>query len=133
MIVDIWNSFRAMPAWVQIWAMFILFPANMLALAFLAEPGGAIVAGLAIGGMVPNLFLMLWERGFSKAMAFPHLALWTPLVFVLALMLIGAELTPLHYYFIAALLVIDLISLAFDYPDARHWLRGDRAISGRQT
>ncbi|MCP5088142.1 MAG: hypothetical protein GY952_15225 [Rhodobacteraceae bacterium] len=129
MILDIWNSFRSLPIWVQIWVGIILVPVNMLALAFLSAPGGILIASLAVGGMAPNALLMLWERGLSKAMAFPHLVIWTPLLFVVGLMLIGAELTPGYRWFLMVLFATDAVSLAFDYPDALRWVRGERKVA----
>lgn len=34
-----------------------------------------------------------------------------------------------YHVFLTVLLVTDLISLAFDYNDARRWLRGDRGVA----
>lgn len=78
MIDDVWKSFRALPGWVQIWLAFVLFPVNMLSLAFLSAPNGVLVAALAIGGVAPGMLIMMAERGFSRAMAFSHLVGWTP-------------------------------------------------------
>jgi hypothetical protein len=130
MIGDIWDSFRRMPVWVQIWVAFILVPVNLAPLLFLAEPYAVWVACLSIGGMVPNVAIMVAERGLSKRMALPHLVIWTPLVGLLGWLLMG--LTGADQTYVAMLvlvLVVDLISLGFDFPDAVKWLRGDRAIA----
>ena len=79
MIVAIWNSFRRLPLWVQGWMVFLLIPINVISLFFLREPMGVLVCVLAIGGMVPNLFIMAVDRGMSKLMAVPHIFLWTPI------------------------------------------------------
>ena len=126
LIKDIWRSFRALPLWVQIWVALILVPVNMAAIFFVAEPDGILIAALAIGGMMPNLFIMIKERGLSKAMALPHLLIWTPLV----LILLTTEHVPGTYHdYLLLLLAVDLLSLAFDYPDAWKWWKGDRAIA----
>lgn len=121
MIADIWASFRRMPLWVQIWVALILVPVNVAALALLGAPNGLWIAVLAVGGMLPNLGIMIRERGFSKAMALPHVLIWTPLV---VLLLITPK-TPL----IGLILAVDLVSLGFDYPDTIKWLRGDRGVA----
>lgn len=130
MVLQIWRSFRALPLWVQIWVGAILVPVNLLAALFWQEQGGLLVAILAIGGMTPNLFIMIGERGLSKMMALPHLFIWTPLVIILAMMLDKGMPGGLFQTFVVLLLVTDVISLAFDYPDAVKWWRGDRKIAG---
>ena len=127
--VDIWNSFRALPAWVQIWVAFILMPINMASLFFINEPSGLWIAFLANIGMMLNMPVMFKDRGFSKMMALPHLIPWTILVIWLAFFRpIGGEN---YNTYLLVLLVVDVISLGFDYPDAIKWLKGDRVAAGR--
>ncbi|WP_281994688.1 hypothetical protein [Ruegeria faecimaris] len=128
MIVDIWKSFRDLPAWVQIWLVVLLIPTNLAPLAYLDQPNGILIAALSIGGMALNLPIMLATRGMSKAMAFPHLICWVPMVFVvIAVFASEAELAIGYAKFLVFLLVIDLISLAFDVNDARVWLKSRSA------
>ena len=129
LLVDWWISFRALPGWVQIWVMLILVPVNMLSLAFLAMPLGVWIAFLAIIAMALNLPIMWVNRGFSNAMALPHLLPWT--ILVLWLLFARPEASGLHALYLSVLLVVDAISLMFDYPDAIKWLRGDRTVAGR--
>lgn len=129
MVVEIWQSFRRTPLWVQIWVVAILIPANILPIAFLGHPGAALITVLSIGGMLPNLVIMALDRGVSRAMSIPHLFLWIPLVVILVHQLATVELAAGYAAFLAVLLVIDLISLAFDIPDSLRWLRGDRGIA----
>ncbi len=127
--VDIWNSFRALPAWVQIWVAFILAPINMASLYFINEPSGLWIAFLANIGMMLNMPVMFKDRGFSKMMAIPHLIPWTILVIWLAFFRpVGGEN---YNTYLLVLLVVDVISLGFDYPDAIKWLKGDRKPAGR--
>ncbi|WP_228408756.1 hypothetical protein [Profundibacter amoris] len=67
----------------QIWVALILVPVNMASLLFLNEPKGMLIAALAVGGMMPNIAIMLAERGLSKMMALPHLLIWIPLLLIL--------------------------------------------------
>ena len=129
LIVDIWRSFRALPAWVQVWVALILVPVNAASLLFLGQPGALWVAILAVGAMLANLPIMLAERGFSKRMALPHLPFWTVLVIWLAVARPGA--TGAYAVYLWLLLAVDLISLGFDYPDAWKWWKGDRKVAGR--
>lgn len=127
LVLEIWRSFRALPLWVQVWVALILVPVNMAAIFFINEPGGLLIAALAVGGMMPNLVIMIAERGLSKAMALPHLLIWTPLV-VIVMQAPGTATGGFQTY-LWLLLATDLLSLAFDYPDAWKWWKGDRAVA----
>jgi hypothetical protein len=127
LLLDIWNSYRSLPTWVQIWVAFILVPVNLMSILFWQEPNGALIAVLAIGGMAPNVILMVVERGFSKAMAISHLVLWVPLLFVIVpKMGIGSSFA----MYLALLFWIDAISICFDIKDSWQWLNGDREVPG---
>ncbi|WP_299350173.1 hypothetical protein [uncultured Shimia sp.] len=93
---EIWASFRRMPGWVQLWVALVLMPVNLMPLVFWANgaPFWGLFALLAVGGMALNLPILLVERGFSKAMAFPHILLWTPLVIGLGQSVHKAEVAP---------------------------------------
>jgi len=135
LMADIWRSLRALPLWVQVWVFFILVPVNLSAVAFWGAPGGALVAVLAVGGILPNVAMMLAERGLSKAMALSHVAIWTPLVAIVGWWLMADGGAPEGAFgaYLRLLLAVDLISLAFDYPDAWKWWRGDRAVAGKES
>lgn len=131
MIMDIWRSFRALPVWVQIWAAGILVPVNLASILFWPSPYGLLITLLAIGGMTPNLLIMVWERGLSKMMALPHLLIWLPLVMFLIFILTTHQISGDFRTYATVLLVVDLISLAFDIPAMVKWTRGDRAVAGK--
>ncbi len=129
MIVEIWKSFRSLPMWVQLWVAIILVPVNMASLYFISEPYGLWIAFLANIAMMLNTPVMLYDRGFSKLMAFPHLLPWTILVgWIIFARPVG---TGNYDTYLTVLLVVNLISLAFDYPDAGKWVRGDRKPAGK--
>lgn len=130
-VVDLYTSFRAMPTWIQGWMLLLLMPINIVSLFFLNEPMGMTVAFLANIGMLLNLPVMLYDRGFSKLMSIPHLLPWTALV---ALILFQRpEGSSTYDVYLTALMVINSISLFFDYPDAIKWLKGDRAVAGEAS
>lgn len=129
MILDIWRSFRAMPLWVQVWVGLILVPVNAASILFWQEPFGLWIALLAISAMMLNLPIMLVERGFSKAMALPHVVIWVPLVIGVAGLLLQDGISGAYAIFLMILLLTDVISLLFDFKDAWAWLRGDREIA----
>jgi len=125
---DIWISFRALPTWVQIW-MAILISVNIASLFFLNQPLAGWISFLAIFAMVPNLYLMVRDRGFGKVMALPHVIPWTALVIILLFFRPEGSVT--YNVFLWVLLLVDLTSLAFDYTDAWKWFKGHREIPGR--
>jgi len=127
--VEIWNSFRATPGWVQFWMMLLLMPINMASLFFLNEPMGMIIAFLANIGMLLNIPVMFYDRGVSKLMSIPHIIPWTALVVLI--IFYRPEATGLYDTYLWVLLVTNLISLAFDYVDGLKWINGDRAIASR--
>ena len=110
------------------WVFGILVPVNSAAIFFVYQPSGPWVAVLAIGAMLPNIPIMLFERGLSKFLAFPHLLPWS--VLVVWLLVAMPQGSAAYGVFLWGLLVIDAISLAFDFPDALKWLKGDRAVAG---
>ncbi len=128
-VINCWVSFRAMPVWVQIWVAFILVPINMVSLFFIDQQGGILVAFLANIAMMLNMPVMLYDRGFSKMMALPHLIPWSILVGIL--IFARPEATGHYDTYLYVLLGTNLISLLFDFPDAVKWLGGDRKVAGR--
>ncbi|WP_099592662.1 hypothetical protein [Paramylibacter kogurei] len=129
-LLDIWQSFRALPLWVQLWMVFILVPVNVLSSDFMLDPNGWIIALLAFAGLGANLVIMLVQRGFSKAMAIPHLIFWIPLLIV-AYPLVGADVDYKYGAFITVIFWVNLISILFDLRDAWQWWQGDRGVAGR--
>ena len=127
--VDCYQSFRALPGWVQVWVFFILMPINMASLFFIQEAGGVTIAFLANVAMMLNMPVMVYDRGFSKLMAFPHLIPWTILI---ALIIFSRpEASGPYDVYLWALLGANTISLIFDYPDALQWFRGARGVAGK--
>ena len=129
MILDIWQSYRRLPLWVQLWVALILVPVNAASLVFWGAPMGAWLAVMAIGAMLLNGVIMLFERGFSKMMALPHVLIWTPLVLLILWLLAKGDLAAGYARYLMFLLAVDLFSLALDYADTVKWLKGERRIA----
>ncbi|HAW47831.1 MAG TPA: hypothetical protein DCX34_11440 [Roseovarius sp.] len=128
MIREIWHSYRRLPLWVQLWVAVILVPINAASLTFVAHPSGVWVAAMAVGAMLLNGAIMLAEGGFSKLMALPHVAIWTPMLGLVA-WLLAQDIAPAYRGYLLILLVIDTVSLVFDALDTRKWLSGDREVA----
>jgi len=125
LVSDLWKSFRGLPTWVQIWMVLILVPVNVVSVRFLGQPSAGLIALLAIGGMVPNIVIMIADRGFTNRMAVPHVILWIPLVGFIAYLLFvsDADLSATYATYLKALLIVNLISLTFDIPETMEWYR----------
>jgi len=128
MIQQIWQSYRRLPLWVQLWVALILVPVNAASLFFVTQPAGAWLALMAVGAMLCNGVLMLVERGFSKVMALPHVLIWTPML-GLILWLLNQDIAESYRSYLIVLLAVDVISLTLDFIDSRKWLSGDRKIA----
>ena len=113
------KSFFALPLWVQIWMMFILGPVNMATLAFLNQPSGTLIAILALSGMAITVSIVFAVGKFSKLAAAGHILPWTHLLWILVFA--RPDGTPVYQAFLTTLLILNAISLAFDFNDLRIW------------
>lgn len=128
MFADIWESFRRLPVAVQAWVMLVLAPVNLATLLFIDERFGLVIVVLAIAGMLFNMPILAREKGMTKLMALPHLVFWTPLI-VLALIVLFSDVPAGYRAFLLVLIVVDVVSLAFDARDLKDWMGGDRAVA----
>ena len=121
---ELYQSFLSLPTWVKIWMMGILVPVNMIGLLFLDHSIGIWMAILGLAGMLPNLFVMYFEKAFSKTMAVSHIIPWTALVVYLIVQLVQGNVPNGNiYYAVWAMLIVDIISLAFDYKETIEWFQ----------
>ena len=123
-LVDIWAWFLAMPLWVQMWVALILFPANLASFFFLDEQFGIIVMLPCTAWWLPNIFILVYEKGFSNLMALPHILPWAALIVLVCTM--TPSLTDSFGIYLWLVTGINAISLAFDIPHAYHLLRRER-------
>ncbi len=127
LVRDVWGSTLRLPRPVQLWVFVVLMPVNLAALLVVGQPWGLVVAALAVGALAINGVVMVRDRGFSLAMALPHVVLWIPLLVVIGYLLLGRDDVGGGYAaYLVVLLVVDAISLYFDVPDSRAWLKGER-------
>jgi len=127
---DIWKSYLGLPMWVKIWVFVILVPVNIASIWFFGNPGSNLVVSFAIAGLLFNAIPIWLDRGFSSAMAIPHVIFWAPLTIILVYYLMISEvfLTDDYRYFLIILMVCNLISLSFDIPDLFKWLRDRKKV-----
>mgnify|MGYP003646518228 CR=1 FL=1 len=129
-LTDIWKSYLELPTWVKIWVFLILVPVNIASIWFIGNPGSSLVVSFAIAGMLFNAIPIWFDRGFSSAMAIPHVIFWAPLTIILVYYLMISEvfLMDNYRYFLITLLVCNLFSLFFDIPDSFKWLRDRKKV-----
>lgn len=128
LVTDIWTSFKALPGWVKIWLLGALGPVNMASLFFLGEPQGGMIASLVVTGMVLSITPILFTRGFSKLLSAGHIIPWTILIYILIFARPEAE--GAYDVYLTVLLIVNSISLIFDYTDTYQWLWGKRGVPG---
>lgn len=130
MVEEIWRSFRRLPVWVQLWMSCWLVPVNLIPLFFLGQGMSSHwIAVLALAGVLPNLGILLRDRGFSSLMALPHLIFWTPLVFLICLTLLENGADGTYQLMLIVLLATNFISLVFDLRDWVAWCAGNRDVA----
>ena len=124
-LTDVCISFLKMPLWVKIWVFLILIPVNFVSLLFLDNPNAGLIAFLATIGILLNIIPLWIYRGFTDAMAIPHVLFWVPLCIILVFHLFIYDATMLSAYrnFLLVLLFTNLISLVFDIQDVIKWFR----------
>lgn len=130
MVIDIKDSFLRLPRSVAIWTAAILMPVNMIALFFLGQPFGWLVALLAVGALMANLPIMLRARGLTTAMGAPHVVAWIPLLVLIAFLLIARnnDLSTAFTVYLVVLFVTNAVSLYYDIPDTQRLLKGDETV-----
>ena len=111
----------------RIWLAALLLVNMILPLVFFRTIEGEVVLGCMLVGATIQM-VILSRLGFVRLLGIGHV-LWIPMVLWLW------ERLPLHepatplYYWIAATIAIDAISLVLDAIDVGRWLGGDRAAS----
>lgn len=129
-IIRIFRSFFALPLWVIIWISVFLIPANFAGFWFLDTKTGFWVALLGAGAIILNLVPVLLNGGLSKVLAIPHVICWVPLEIILFRLILTEELSVGEWRLALIVLVINGISLGFDFYDTREWWRGNRKVAG---
>lgn len=133
-LTAIYQSYRSLPLWVQIWVVLILMPANAAAFVLLDTWLGVAAAIAAVFVVVTNAPIMWFTGGMSRLMSVPHLFAWFPLqvliVMRLAEMVGPSPVLAVEWVFGVILFVINGISLVFDTIDSWRWIKGEREVPG---
>ncbi|MEM9107084.1 MAG: hypothetical protein AAGC96_15630 [Pseudomonadota bacterium] len=130
LVTRILRSLFSLPAWVIIWMLVLLIPANLAGLFMLDTVSGLWITLLGAGGLMVNLIPLVLNRGFSRVLAIPHLLFWLPLELILLMRILTAEMGAAEWWLTVVVLVINGISLGFDIVDTRRWLQGERDVFG---
>ncbi|MEX3011871.1 hypothetical protein [Hoeflea sp. TYP-13] len=124
------TSLLAIPVWVLIWMFVFLIPANLSGFFMLDTVSGKWIAVLGGGALVINTVLVLLNAGFSRVLAIPHLIFWLPLELVLIGRYFAADMGEGETRLTLVVLIINGISLGFDFVDTRRWFKGERDVIG---
>ncbi|MDZ7938137.1 MAG: hypothetical protein U5M53_07610 [Rhodoferax sp.] len=130
-MMRIWQSFRSIPLWVQVWISVFLFPVNAASLALTHwDTGFWAACAFAVVG-ISNIAMLLIQSGLSRLMALPHVVAWLPLQAYLLQRLVGhghEDLGSSESTYTMILFSINAVSLGFDLLDSWKWLRGARDV-----
>lgn len=128
--LKLWQSFRRLPLWVQLWMAGLLLPINLASLFLLHYPSAQWIALSAVIVVGSNMLLMYLYGGFSRLLAVPHLLIWGPLQVMLLMYLAqsGEPLATGEVLYVSLVLVVNGISLVFDLIDAWRWMQGERQL-----
>lgn len=124
------KSYFSLPVWVIVWMSAFLIPVNFAGFWFIDTTTGFWIALLGAGAILINIVLVLINGGLSKVLAIPHVVCWVPLEIILLRLVITDESAGSAWWLAVSVLVINGISLGFDFYDTREWWRGDRKIAG---
>lgn len=114
-----------MPLQLQLWVV-ALVGANIVAPLFFfqhLEAQLTLVAGLL--GLV-SMSVLTGRFGFSRIVGLGHIA-WLPLIVFLISSVADTTASSSFGFWIRSVIVLDSISLVFDFVDAARFYRGDRA------
>lgn len=130
-ILRILKSTFSLPVWVIVWIFLFLIPANFSGLFLLNYDAGFWVALLGAGAIAINSIILLLNGGFSKVLAVPHLLLWIPLQAILLWRYFTVpDLSSFEATYILIIVIINGISIVFDFYDTWEWMKGNRDVAG---
>ena len=113
-----------MPMRLQLWVL-VLVGANIVTPLFFLQHFEAQLT-LAAGLLGLALMSVLTGRfGFSRIVGLGHIT-WLPLIFLLMSSVADTTASSSFGFWIRSVIVLDSISLAFDFVDAARFYRGDR-------
>ena len=124
-LANIWRTIVALPVAVKLWLV-VLVGTNMASLFFLGQPAAGLVVALVFSGFALTTLTVLVSGGFTRLAGVGHIVAWGPLVALIAFA--RPEGADDYQIFLTLLLVVNTVSLLFDFNDFRLWIAGDRAV-----
>jgi len=123
------RSFMRLPLWVRLWIAFGLGTVNAAAFFLTHFPIGYWAAWSTAFVLAVNGPAIIFQRGWGKVLALPHLVAWVPLLAFVAWRLSHHEVAQIELAYGVALLVVNGISVLLDISDTWRWFRGERAVA----
>lgn len=129
MVQRVLQSFRKLPIAAQCWTAGWVFPLNVATIGLLdLGPYCHKVMTFALLGLTGVFAVTLAQKGVTRLAALPKLMFWTPMIFLILMVLLRYELDPIYASFLLALAVTNLIQVVWAYSDWLDWWRGDRGV-----
>ena len=122
------RSFMRLPLWVRLWIPFGLGAVNISAFFLTQFPIGYWAAWATAFVLAVNGPIILFQRGWSKLLAVPHLIVWVPLLIYVTWRLSHHDVTWTEFSYGLALLMVNGLSVLFDTADTWRWFKGERAV-----
>ncbi len=122
------RSFMRLPLWVRLWLVLGLLPVNAAAFFMKDTPTGHWASRAAAFIGVVNGSIIFGQRGWGKALAISHLAVWPPLLVFAARRMREPDAPRSERVYAIVLLVVNGTSIVFDFVDTWRWLRGERGV-----
>lgn len=127
--IDQYRSYRSLPGWVQVWVVWLV-GINLVTGLDQTTPTGRAVARANVVFLLPNVVIIMVQRGWGSALSFSHLVAWPPLIARLVQRVREPGVTPVERRTAALVAVTNAISVAFDVVDAARFLAGERGVAG---
>jgi hypothetical protein len=114
-----------MPVHLQLWVVALVGTNIVAPLFFFQHLEAQLILAAGLLGLA-SMSVLTGRFGFSRIVGLGHIA-WLPLIaFLLSSVADTAASSPFGFW-IRSVIVLDSISLAFDFVDAARFYRGDRA------
>jgi hypothetical protein len=123
------QSIATQPLWVQYWLYILVFSIVALPIALLIWKQTRLTAVITIAASIIAGLGVSWiydRLGYVKLLGFPHIILWTPLVWYLWQQTKRADMPIWPLRIMMVIMAMFVLSLVFDYVDVARYVLGER-------
>jgi hypothetical protein len=130
--VTLSEAIALQPLWVRTWLNVLIFGIVVLPLSLLVWRQTRITSIVTIAASVLAGFGVSWlydAFGYVKLLGLPHIILWTPQAYYLLTQIKRPDMPLWPRRILIAIVIVFLISLAFDYVDVLRYALGERSAA----